>query len=55
MEGGASVAWRRRKLADVRGRGTWGRLTDAEADIDVGGGYNQRELMAVEVGRAELA
>ena len=28
---------------------------DAEADIDVGGGYNQRELMAVEVGMAELA
>ena len=28
---------------------------EAEADVDDGGGYNQRELTAAEVGRAELA
>ena len=42
-------------MAEVRGRGTWGRLVDAEAGVDGGGGYNQRELTAAEVGRVELA
>ena len=55
MEGVASIAWRQRKLADVRGRGTWGKLVDAEAGVDGGGGYNQRELTAAEVERVELA
>ena len=42
-------------MAEVRGRRTWGRLVDVEAGVDGGGGYNQKELTAAEVGRVKLA